>query len=528
MPKATILVAEDEPFVREMCLRSLWLAGYEATGVSNGQDAVARMQQEPFDALVTDLRMPQMSGLDVCRAIRELNPELPIVVITGYGTMESAIEAIKLGVSEFLLKPFSPDDLKVTVERALLKQRLERENARLNALIPLYDLSRLFMSSTDLATIPQRVVAIARQEMGADRASLMLAEGENTLVLRAAEGLPEQALAERRQPADQGIAGYVFTHRKPVVLQGDRASDPRFEPGPADGSIASAISLPLIHQDRVLGVLNVAKTQESPPFTEADVELLSVLASQAAVAIENARLFAEIEDAYRRVSELDHLKSEFIGIAAHELRAPLAILLAYATIIEDEATGPMREHLTQVVDSAMQLKSIIDEMVSLRRIDTGTAQVERTPIALAPIAGNVLQELDSLVRQKELDLTVSLPDDLPTVMADEQVLALILSNLLSNAVKFTPTRGAVSLAASVEAEGEMIIRVTDTGIGIPAEERDRIFDRFYQVESSLRREHGGIGLGLAIAREMTELIDGRLWVESQVGQGSTFYLALPV
>jgi signal transduction histidine kinase len=323
------------------------------------------------------------------------------------------------------------------VGRALFKQRLERENARLNALIPLYDLSRLFMSSTDLSTIPQRVVSIARQEMGADRASLMLAEGEDTLVMRAAEGLPDQALAEPRQPTSQGIAGYVYTHREPVILQGDRAGDARFEPALGESAIASAISLPRIHQDRGLGVLNVAKPQEGAPFTEADVELLAVLANQAAVAIENARLFAEIEDAYRRVSELDHLKSEFIGIAAHELRAPLAILLAYATIIEDEATGPMREHLTQVVDSAMQLKSIIDEMVSLRRIDTGTAQVQRTAIALAPVAQAVLVELDPLVRQKELALTVSLPCDLPAVLADEQVLALISPTPLQRH-QFTP------------------------------------------------------------------------------------------
>jgi signal transduction histidine kinase len=201
-------------------------------------------------------------------------------------------------------------------------------------------------------------------------------------------------------------------------------------------------------------------------------------------------------------------------------------LLAYATIIEDEATGEMREHLSQVMDSAMQLKSIIDEMVSLRRIDTGTAQVQRAPVALAPVAQAVLVELDPLVRQKELALTVSLPCDLPAVLADEQVLALILSNLLSNAIKFTPPRGAVTLAAEAQ-DGGVVVRVMDTGVGIPTEEQERIFDRFYQVESSLRREHGGIGLGLAIAREMSELIDGRLWLESEVGRGSTFFLALP-
>ncbi len=526
MPQERILIAENEPEVRRMCMRSLQFAGYEPVGVADGNEAVVRAREERFDLLVTDIMMPNMSGLEAYRAIREFNPDMGAVIMTGFGTMESAIEALRLGAYEFVLKPFRPDELNAAVERALSRQRLERENALLRALIPLFDLSRIFMSSVDLAVVPKHVVRIARQEMNADSASLMLLNSRDELVIHSAEGLDEDIVGKVTQRADEGIAGYVIEHREPIVLQGNVRDDPRFAPAYDARPIASAISLPLIHQDRVLGVLNVAKhAEDAAPFQEGDVEFLSVLGSQAAVALENARMFREIQDAYERLAELDYLKSEFINIAAHELRSPLAVVLAYATLLEEEATGPMREHLAQVVQAAMHLKSIIDEMVSLQRIDTGQAPVRFTDVDTAAVAASALEELRLLAERRRHRVTLDFPDDLPTARADEQLLHLILSSLLSNALKFTPEEGAIRITGRAD-DDHVIIAVSDTGIGIAAEDLERVFQRFYQVEDSLRRKHGGIGLGLSIAREMAELIGGEISVESEVGQGSTFYLTL--
>jgi two-component system phosphate regulon sensor histidine kinase PhoR len=174
----------------------------------------------------------------------------------------------------------------------------------------------------------------------------------------------------------------------------------------------------------------------------------------------------------------------------------------------------------------MQLKSIIDEMVSLRRLDTRQAQVTIAALDLKSVVMTALADLQPLADGKNQRITVDLPADLPQVRADQQVLQFILGNLLSNAIKFTPDEGLIHVSAS-SGDGRVVIAVRDTGIGIPAEELTRIFQRFYQVEDSLRRKHGGIGLGLAIARGMAELIDGRISVESVVGQGSTFSLSLP-
>ncbi len=529
MSKATILLVDDEEAIRRICVDALRQANYDVVEARTGFEAieVARhLSPDALDLLVTDLRMPDMDGLQVTHEIRRDHPDLVVVVMTGYGTLESALQALKEGVSEFVLKPFRPGELVDAIVRALHTRQLEHENVRLQTLLPLFDLSRLLMSTPDLQAIPRHVVRIAREEMRADSASLMLLDAQGKLTIRAAEGLPPEVIVETHQRADEGIAGHVLTHREPLVLQGDLNDDPRFASVSHQSGVHSAISLPLIHQDRALGVLNVSRREEASPFTEGDVEFLSVLAGQAAVALENARLFQESQDAYRRLAELDHLKSEFISIASHELRTPLAVLLAYATLSEAEASGPIRDHLEQVRTSAMQLKAIIDEMVSLRRIDTGEAQVRLSDVAIAATVSDVVQEFAPMAHQEGIDLRTEIPDELIVARADEQVVRLILSNLLSNAIKFTPLGGTVTILIHQE-RGRVVLDVEDTGIGIPEEEMEQIFGRFYQIEDSLRREHGGIGLGLAIAREMAELIDGTLSVRSLIGRGSIFSLSLP-
>lgn len=526
MPGERILVADDEHGVREMCLRTLRRVGYEADGVGSGSEAIERARQAPYDLFLTDLRMPDTTGLEAYQVIHEEQPEMVAVVMTGFGTMESAIDALRLGVSEFVLKPFRTVELVQAVERALSKQRLRRENARLKALIPLFDLSRTFMSSVDLDTVPQQVVQIARQELGADTASLMLLDEHSDLTIRAATGLSEEVIRTTRQKSTEGVAGYAIAHREPVIVQGDLHDDPRFAHMQSSGQVLSSICVPLLHKDKALGVLNVSRVLRPVPFSESDVELLAVLSSQAAVAIENARMFDEIQTAYRKLEELDHLKTEFISIAAHELRAPLAVILTYAELLEAEATGQVQQHLSQVTDGALQLKSVIDEMISLREIDTGEAEVHITDVVISTCIDNALDNLRMLALGKQQNLVVDAPADLPVARGDERLVFMILSNLLSNAIKFTPDGGTITVTARADDE-KVTITVHDTGKGIPQDELERIFERFYQVENSLRRRHGGIGLGLALAREMAKLVHGRIEVQSTVGQGSSFALVLP-
>lgn len=498
-------------------------------GVDNGQQAVEAARREPFHVLVTDLRMPVLDGLSAYKEIQATprNTDMALVVMTGYGTLQTAIDAIGLGVYEFVLKPFHLQELIEAVERALQRKRLQREVARLNALFPLLELSQALMGTVDLDDVLRQVVHIARDGLGATTATLMLVDADKRLVVRSAEG-PLPPIVDSEPPRlGQGIAGCAAASREPAVVSGLLRDDPWAVQEFGRDEVAAAISVPLVRQDSVLGVLNVARSPEEGAFEDGAVEFLSILAGQAAAAIENARLFGEIRQAYERLAELDHLKGEFLNIAAHELRSPLAVILAYATILEDEATGPMRQHFSQVVQAAMQLKSVIDEMVSLQRLDTGEAQAHIEELELAPVIEEVIEDVRLMIERKEQHITIKVPVDLPPVQADRQVLQLVLGSLISNATKFTPEGGSVTVGA-YRKDDNLCVYVQDTGVGIKEEELERIFDRFYQVENSLRREHGGIGLGLAIAKEMATLIGGEISVASRVGHGSTFTLSLPI
>jgi signal transduction histidine kinase len=467
MPKERILVADDEQAVCDMCVRALRIAGYEAQGVHSAEEALQRAQEETFDLLLTDLKMPRMSGLEACRQLHGLRPDMGLVVMTGFGTMESAIEALKLGVSEFVLKPFRPDELNATVTRALTRRRLEAENTRLKTLLPLLDLSRVFMDSAEINLILENVVRIVRTELVAARVSIWLLDRAQSLTLSAHDDQAGQS-GEGCKHLERALAERVAASREPLALADAVLADATLVSIVAECPVKSALALPIVHGERLLGVLLLGRQSEAQPFTPADREFLSVLAGQTAAALENARLIQEIQSAYQRLAELDHLKSEFISIASHELRTPLATLLAYATILESEITGESREYLGQVVDSAMQLKSIIDEMVSLRRIDARETQVRLVDIDLAELLQPSVEELTSLARGKALRVQVTGLSGAIRLRTDPQVVRLIMGHLLSNAIKFTPEHGEISLSSEVT-EGELVIALRDTGVGIPEE-----------------------------------------------------------
>ncbi len=278
-----VLVVDDDPDVVELCRRILTSEGYLVKGATSGQEALEMARREPFDLLLVDIRMPDMDGMEVYRSIRVIAPEVAGVIITAYGSLDVAIEAIELGFSGFVAKPFSSEALALAVGQALERRRLERENARLRALIPLFELSRAFMGITELDGLLNRVVQVAREETGADRASLMLL-GDDGLTIEAAAGLG------RRLEAEEALAALAVERGEALLLDKDSPFDPRLRKA-MGGEVSSALCVPLKAKGRVIGVLNLTKLG-GPPFSEVDMELVSILCGQAAIAIENVRLYA--------------------------------------------------------------------------------------------------------------------------------------------------------------------------------------------------------------------------------------------
>lgn len=521
-----ILVADDEPDVLDVAIRTLTREGYRVAGVRGGVAAVEKARQEHYDLLVADVKMPGMSGLRAFRLIKAFSPDTIGLIITGFGTLEMAIEAVRLGVNAFILKPFGPDELSAAVARALEARRLAQENARLRALLPIHELTSALVATTDLDALACQVVELAARETGASGCSLfLLDQAKQELYLAAARNETGPLPVGSRLKVGQGIAGWVAKSGEPLTVQGTLAIDGSFARF-AEAGGGSAVYLPLQVKGSTIGVISLFKAAGGAPFTEADTELLSILANGAAVATENARLFTDLQQAYERLAELDHRKSEFISLAAHELRTPLASVITYATLMEDNTDEGAQGHLRVILEAATRLHLLLDDMLNLRNLDGGTAVLHPEAVALADAANQALRSLGHLALAKQQTVLVDLRPDLPAVFVDPEKLQVILLNLIANAIKFTPSGGSITISAK-SADSDLVISVHDTGTGIPESEQQRIFERFYQVADSLRREHGGLGLGLPIARGMVELHGGRLWVESELGQGSTFSFNLP-
>lgn len=528
MPDERILIVEDEPDIRDMCARALAMEGYRVTGAANAAEALQIAQKQEFDLLLTDIRMPGMSGLQTYRAIQQLRPDIVGVVITAYGSVETAIEALKLGMQDFILKPFSLEELRAAISRALEKKRLERENARLKALIPLLQLSQTFMAVTDLNILLEQVLHIAVQETAAKLAVLMLQDDiSSNWVVSAAmrDDHPEPFIHVHR--LSKPMIQRVVQSGRAVLWQAESSEEPFFAhvAGDAAQAVKSAVALPLIVQGSTIGILALGKESTELAFSQSDVELLSVLASQAATAIQNARLFTRLRNAYDKLSALDHLKSEFINIVAHELRTPLAEIIAYMALLEKQipADDP---YWSGIARATNRLNTLTSNITNLKFLEAGQAELQCAELSLPSLIHEIIEELGPLAASKGQSLHLAIADNFPPVYVDGAKIKVVLRNLVSNAIKFTPQGGEIRIAAEVDEPG-IRIAVQDTGVGIPKEEWEWIFKPFYQLESSLSREHGGIGIGLALAKSLVELHGGRIWVESEVGKGSTFYFTLP-
>ncbi len=525
-----ILVVDDEETICELCVRTLRRYGYDVHYTTSSVQALEMIRQETYDLLLLDVRMPQVDGLELMRRVRQFAPDIAIVVMTGYASVEAAIEAVKQGASDFLPKPFQLDNLRLAVSGALAKRALVREQARSEALMHLVQASERLAMLLDPHELMETALQAAMAETRATRGSIMLYHPrEETLSLTAGVGLPEEAPVGASYRLSESVAGHVCRSGEPLLVENVR-EDPRLSncPLPRENRYRSPsfLSVPLRSGDRVLGVLNLSEKAGGGPFQASDLEVAGLLANQLAIALEKARLFREIEESYRRLQEVDRLKSEFLNIAAHELRTPLSIILGYAMMLRDQVEGALREEVMAILESATLLTQLVDDMTNLRYLEAGQMSLVSHRILLPVLVREVVERFRKAAEAKQQRLLCELSEDIPAVRGDYEKISLIVSNLLSNAVKFTPPRGSIRVWGRAERD-EVVVAVEDTGPGIPREEWERIFEPFYQVEDSLRREHGGMGLGLSIARELVRLHRGRIWVESDVGKGSTFYFALP-
>ncbi|MGZ3621609.1 MAG: ATP-binding protein [Ktedonobacteraceae bacterium] len=294
----------------------------------------------------------------------------------------------------------------------------------------------------------------------------------------------------------------------------------------------SVIAVPLLLQDQVIGAI-VLYGDKPYQVSRRDTFLLSTAAIQAAMAIQNALLFAEVKDKNAALERVNHLKSQFLATVTHELRTPLHSIISYGALIlegfvEGELTAEQEEHIQFIVRRAEDLSRLVDDMLDLSKIEADRLEVKVEPLVLESSLAEVINQLKPMANSKGLQLTLEMEDSLPLVLADSHRIRQVVINMVSNALKFTE-KGGITIQCELLDRYDMLrISVHDTGIGISPAALDYIFEAFRQADGSTTRRFGGTGLGLTIARKLVELQGGEVSVESVVGKGSTFSFTLPV
>jgi signal transduction histidine kinase len=288
------------------------------------------------------------------------------------------------------------------------------------------------------------------------------------------------------------------------------------------------LTLPLLSADRIIGAL-IVRRKEPGEFSKSTVDLLQTFAAQSVLAIQNARLFHEIEEKGRELAEASQHKSQFLANMSHELRTPLNAILGYTELILDSVYGNMPEKARSVLDRVQRngrhLLGLINDVLDLSKIEAGHLTLSLSDYSLKSVIQTVFSAVEPLAREKQIALKLDVATELPQGRGDERRLTQVLLNLVGNAIKFTDV-GEVSIKGS-SANGSFTVAVCDSGPGISEADQAKLFQEFQQADNSLTRKKGGTGLGLAISKRIIEMHGGKIWVESVVGHGSTFSFTLP-
>jgi len=374
----------------------------------------------------------------------------------------------------------------------------------------------LELSSTlNLQDLLSKIVNLATELTNTEASSILLLDRKTkTLYFEAATGVRVDSIQKIPVPLEGSIAGRIVQEGRPIIVEDVRA-DPNFY-GLVDTvthfQTRSILGVPLKVKDTIIGVLEVLNKRGGEPFDEEDVKLLEILAAQAAVAIENARLFQQ---------------SDFISDLVHELRTPLTSIIGYAKLMLEHKLEPATERrfLETIHREATRLSGLINDFLDLVRLESGRVKITKKPVQIRQLLEECIAIMRPQAEPRKIKIKLSTPPGPFYIPADEDRLRRVILNLLSNAIKFNRDEGLVEVKAELVGK-ELRISVSDTGIGILPEELPHIFEKFYRGRAE--EEVSGSGLGLSIAKQIVEAHGGKIWVESTPGQGSTFTFTLPV
>ncbi len=636
-----ILVVDDDPNIREACVEYLRMNKFSVDESKNGEECLQLLKKDYYQIILTDLMMPGIDGIGVLKAVKKEYPRSDVIIMTAYGTIENAVEAMKLGAYDYITKPFKIDELGLLVNRCLEKQRLAREVDELKEVVNLYEVSKAISSLMDLDQLLSRIIKLATDTLGADGGSIMLFDKETgKLTVKAASGRREDMVMGKKLDIGERVAGYAAQKSEIVKIDGNLKDDPRFRNLEQFDGIHSGITIPLVRKDRLFGIINVHRTEKKDAFTKQDVDLLSIFAAQSAIAIDNAYLFSTLQQEKEKIEavfrgmedgavitdaqlnivmlnssterllnmkreeclgnnllgfisdfqpsipwkELERkeekvvnfdlvrkggkalflsvvasrirngegkllgqimvfrditeekreevVKRNFLNLISHKLRNPLTTILGYLPFLQEKmkALGKSEKEVLGVIErEGLVLSSHVDKLLMFTLLEREYLEMDREKVNVKSLVNTVLEMIDSLVKvnQAEVEVDGKL-DDIGQIYVDKLKVQNVIENLVENAIKFNDKKKKKVRITGHSVDAKFIqMEIADNGPGVPSEEQEKIFQKFYQIEEYFTGKVEGIGLGLPLARRLVEAHGGKIWVESKLGEGSTFYFTLP-
>jgi signal transduction histidine kinase len=402
-------------------------------------------------------------------------------------------------------------------------------NERIDHLERLLEVVRGLTTAPDLEAFLQTIISEATELTNSELASILeYDETAEELRFLAMQWFQRDVLRPVGVPLDGSAAGWVYRRGQPLIIQDAKADKRHFKviDRVTNHETHSLVAVPLMVRSEVVGVLEALNKKDDAHYTEEDLTILETLGALAAHAIQNVNLQRKVRATSIELAELERLKTDFIAITSHELRTPLGLILGHATFLRELAGMQYGEQLDMIIRNATKLKDIVENLSDVDNVQTGAARVRSQKVSLKKIAEDVILTFQDEANSRNITLKSDTGDSPFYVEVDGVKISIALSNLVKNAIQFTESGGHVTVRVEEES-GYIKVTVADDGIGIPARDLPRVFERFFQVETHLTRRYGGMGLGLSVTKAMVELHNGRIWAESQEGKGSTFTFLLP-
>jgi two-component system, NtrC family, sensor kinase len=526
MESISVLVVDDEPGIALLCNRILARAGYDVLSETNPRIAIEHLQQKHFDLLVVDIRMPEVDGFDVISRAQMIQPDIAVLVMTGFGTVETAIRALRQGVDGLLLKPFQKsEELLQAVRQAMADNQRKRDTARVSALRPLFNVTETLFAETNRDRLLELIVGAICEHLNCSNVAYYQVEnGKVSIVAQRGRVLQ----VNDSNSAAQFVSG-VDADGNPFVINATGPGEEDAQSLLSMLGLGTAILIPVARANlhSVLFAARDASTTERP-FRGADLEMFFVLARQAVVAMENASLYADLRDYIRRVEDSQQalLRAEKMAAAgrltasiAHEVNNPLQSVQNCLHLAgrEDMPPEKRKEYFALAQTELERLMKTMQRMLDFYR--PGSAKVEQVDIL--DLLRHVLSLTSQQLGQRHIEVEADLPESLPGIYAVSSQIQQIFFNLILNSLDAMPGGGTMKISAREFEHGVEII-FQDTGPGIPENRRNDIFEPFFSTKE------GGTGLGLTVSYNIVTAHGGTLDLMNEHEPGACFRLFLPI